>query len=377
MEITEVEQKEFMSKKEQALKKRLIALLKDDGKGHYHAKYAERLIDFDVKIVPLGQEPSTAAISFDTGVIYINEGFLTDPNTFFQLNVLLRHEMAHNLLMHQIRMMHHIEKKYGKEGESRIRLSQTLHSLNNVIEDFEISNKRYSEADKHTVRNMYLNGQLIGGLVTEDHRQDWSNMSVTDMYDKLSEETEKIQQEILNSWASGNPGFNSGTDFIRQEIGGTYYYAQIDRPADFSGPAAAFMQNKALYHFFPFDQVSRGQVRPCVVKLSSLPPEWQTLLKAVFNTFTAQGITAKHIDEVINKIAKSSPTTVVNVEDPLSSEIIEKVYTPEEKLLVSDILKAIKPTLMDYQTWYDKIKNVLGNGNYSQQDLTNILNSLK
>ena len=94
-------------------------------------------------------------------------------------------------------MMHHIEKKYGKEGESRIRLSQTLHSLNNVIEDFEISNKRYSEADKHTVRNMYLNGQLIGGLVTEDYRQDWSNMSVTDMYDKLSEEIEKIQQNFL------------------------------------------------------------------------------------------------------------------------------------------------------------------------------------
>ena len=85
MEITEVEQKEFMSKKEQALKKRLIALLKDDGRGHYHAKYAERLVDFDVKIVPLGQEPSTAAISFDTGVIYINEGFLTAK--FFPINV--------------------------------------------------------------------------------------------------------------------------------------------------------------------------------------------------------------------------------------------------------------------------------------------------
>lgn len=195
--LTETEKKEFMTKKEQALKKRLIALLKDDGRGHKHAKYAERLADFDVKIVPLGMEPSTAAISFDEGVIYINEGFLTDPNTFFQLNVLMRHEMAHNLLMHQVRLAHTIEAKYGNEGATRIKLSASLHSLMNIIEDFEISNTRYTDADKQIVRNMYLNGRLIGGLVTEDMRKDWEKLPLEQMYAELSKEIEKLQSQIL------------------------------------------------------------------------------------------------------------------------------------------------------------------------------------
>ena len=43
--------REVMTKREKALKKKLIALLRDDGKGHRHAKYAERLEDFIIKIV--------------------------------------------------------------------------------------------------------------------------------------------------------------------------------------------------------------------------------------------------------------------------------------------------------------------------------------
>ena len=70
--IKEAQAKEYMTDTEKALKKRLIALLKNDGRGHRHAKFAARLADFDVKIVPLGKQPETAAISFDEGVIYIN-----------------------------------------------------------------------------------------------------------------------------------------------------------------------------------------------------------------------------------------------------------------------------------------------------------------
>lgn len=160
------ESRDFMTDKEVKLKKKLIALLKDDGKGHHHAKYAARLAKFNVNIVPIGKEPSTAAISFDDGIIYINEGFLRDPNTFFQLNVLMRHELCHNLLMHQIRMMKHITSLPW----SHVKMSSSIHELLNIIEDFEISNKKYSAEDKQIVKNMWLNGKLISGLVTEDHR---------------------------------------------------------------------------------------------------------------------------------------------------------------------------------------------------------------
>ena len=45
--------REFMGDTEKRLKRKLIALLRDDGKGNHHAKYAERLEKFDIQIVPL------------------------------------------------------------------------------------------------------------------------------------------------------------------------------------------------------------------------------------------------------------------------------------------------------------------------------------
>lgn len=119
-------EKHFMTPREITLRKKLIALLKDDGKGHHHAKYAERLSKFDVNIVPVKENPDfTAAISFDDGVIYISEGFLVDESLFFQLNVLMRHELAHNLLMHQIRMMH----KLGIDLGTKVSQSYSLHNI--------------------------------------------------------------------------------------------------------------------------------------------------------------------------------------------------------------------------------------------------------
>lgn len=142
--------KSFMSRREHILKKKLIALLRDDGRGHHHAKYAQCLEPFDINIVPLGQQPETAAISFDNGVIYINEGFLVDPSTFYQLSTIIRHELCHNLLMHQIRMIKHLSDRFPKE---RLKTSMSLQELFNVLMDFEISNLKYSDDDKQIVRN--------------------------------------------------------------------------------------------------------------------------------------------------------------------------------------------------------------------------------
>ena len=67
--LTEASARHFMTDREKKLKKKLIDLLRDDGKGHRHAKYAERLKKFDINIVPLKAEPMfTAAISFDEGI---------------------------------------------------------------------------------------------------------------------------------------------------------------------------------------------------------------------------------------------------------------------------------------------------------------------
>jgi hypothetical protein len=114
----------------------------------------------------------TAAVNFEEVTIYISEGFLTDPDTFYQLNVLMRHELAHYLMQHQIRMLDKLISKYGKDEGTRMSMSIAIHKLLNIIEDFEISNKRYTEADKIIVKNMTLNFEVIGGLVTEEIRKD-------------------------------------------------------------------------------------------------------------------------------------------------------------------------------------------------------------
>ena len=369
--LTEAEKREFMTRREQILKKRLIALLKDDGKGHKHAKYAERLADFDIKIVPLGMEPSTAAISFDEGIIYINEGFLSDPATFFQLNVLMRHEMAHNLLMHQVRLASKIEAKYGKEGQSRIKLSQSLHSLMNIIEDFEISNTRYTTDDKQIVRNMFLNGQLIGGLVTEDMRKNWEKLPLEQMYDELSQEISNLQQKILASWqATGTLKIDRPIDMIDAESKNMYYYA-LNRDADFRGTIADFIQNKALYHFIAFDHGNSV----CVVKFSSLPEEWQKLVKTVYDAYSPDTVIEANYDTEIEKISKTGPMEKVDIMDPNLGEIIETAWTPEEKLLVTDILKALKvEKQIANEDWREKVKQALKD--YSQADLQTILDGV-
>lgn len=202
--LKEAPQKEFMSGRESALKKRLIDNLRDDGKGHKHAAFANRLADFVVKIVPLTMDPDyTASVNFETGTIKIGEGFLVyaddEDLTFSQLNVLLRHELAHYLMQHYFRMLQKLEKLFGEKKSESLAKSYTLHDLSNVLEDFEISNQRYSAEDKKTVQNMRLNGQLIGGLITDRDWKDWASLSLEDMYDALELEIAKIKDQIVQT----------------------------------------------------------------------------------------------------------------------------------------------------------------------------------
>lgn len=137
----------FMTREELLLRKELVKLLIANN----HPKFARRLAKFAVNIVELKDAPGfVAAISYDEGTVYISRGLLLDQKTFNQLDVLMRHELAHNLLMHQVRLMRHLGDELGERFSS----SATLHQLLNIIEDWDISNTRYSEADKKIVKNL-------------------------------------------------------------------------------------------------------------------------------------------------------------------------------------------------------------------------------
>lgn len=383
--------REVMTKREKVLKKRLIALLRDDGKGHRHAKYAERLEDFILKIVSLEDDPEmTAAVNFEEVTIYISEGFLVGgiwkddsktaySDTFYQLNVLMRHELAHYLMQHQIRMLDKLISKYGKDEGTRMSMSVAIHKLLNIIEDFEISNKRYTEADKIIVKNMTLNFEVIGGLVTEEIRKDWQKLSVIEMYDMLSKEIESIQSSLRWSWNYGESVAEIGEsdkDWLKKNIRKiAYNYADEKRQTNFFGEIEKYIKDKALYHFAVFDRPNR----PCIVKFSTLPENYQNIIKDIYNEIIKpeNQYTKAMVKELILAVVKSSPFAITLLNHPTLEHTFSTLYTPEEKFIAVDTLKAMLPTLEHYQTWYDKVKRVLGDtSKYSTEDLEAVLAAL-
>ena len=81
----------------------------------------------------------------------------------------MRHELAHYLLQHDIRMAQYIAKKYGDVYYNHFKLSSLLHKTLNIIMDLEISNKVYKQDDdKKVVKNLTDGVRFLPGLVTED-----------------------------------------------------------------------------------------------------------------------------------------------------------------------------------------------------------------
>jgi hypothetical protein len=339
--------REFMSDMEKRLKRKLIDLLRDDGKGHHHAKYAERLDKFDVQIVPLSVDDMfTAAISFDTGIIYIGEGFLNDPSTFYQLNVLIRHELAHNLLMHQIRMAY----KLGEEAHVRMRLSSSIFKLYNIIADDEISNRKYSEEDKIVVRNMMLNGQVIGGLVTEDHRDSWTKMSIEEMYDQICAEIEEIHSKLLGGKSLKDIADEKPGDIISNHILNTYIYSDTHSDSMITVPLQTFIDND------------------CSLNGQKWKDEFSNIAKQIYSTLKDSSISDAELKKLLDKIAKSSPVEKIDLFNDKKVEL----YMPEEKLIAVEVLKKFKS---EYTEWYDK---VLGSLNVlNDSELRELLDVLK
>ena len=351
--LFEASARHFMTDREKKLKKKLINLLRDDGKGHRHAKYAERLKKFDINIVPIVADPMfTAAISFDEGLIFIGEGFLVDENLFYQLNVLIRHELAHNLLMHQIRMMH----KLGNKSFEHIGMSRLIHRLFNIIEDDEISNRKYSEEDKKIVRNMWLNGRLIGGLVTEDHRPDWTKLTVEEMYDKLTEEIEQIQNKLL----SGKSNYINRNDFITGEILNTYIYTDTLSSSIIKGSLDDFVSNG----FKTSDGIWAKQFQEIALK--------------IYDYLKDITVDSQDLNTMLDDIAKSSPIKQLDLKYPADGKKIVTLYTPEEKYIALNVLKKFKS---EYDEWYQKVKKVLNkyvsDFYWYRTELEDILNTVK
>lgn len=314
----------FMTDRERKVKKALCQLLIDKG----HRKYAERFWKLDFNIIDSKKHPDfTAAISFDDATVFISDGFLgSGQGIFNQLDVLLRHELAHNLMMHQIRLMYVFKKIHANdpdEAYEHIRCSASLHGILNIIEDFEISNKRYTSADKKIVKAMMLNGRVIGGLVTEDHRGSWMTMTLEAMYDELSKELIKINSDIRSNpnWKPIKDGTYNEPDLIKVEGAGLLSaYTDVMKPSRIKAPIDVFIKSKA---FSKYAEIYKKLVAKIYEALKDLTSDAD---KQLFLDF-------------VNDISLTAPQETFDLLHPHTGEVICTLYTPEDKMLASDVLK--------------------------------------
>lgn len=143
------------------------------------------------------------------------------------LSVLVRHELMHYLLGHELRLLQKLH--LSPEKEAKYTRSSAIHGLYNIIEDFEISNTHYTDQDKELVQNLRVNGQLISGLVTEVAAPGWETLNLEQMEDKLEESAanyqQKLQKLLQKSPAESEPAPEIVTDPL---TGGNMYKDYIE-----------------------------------------------------------------------------------------------------------------------------------------------------
>ena len=367
----------FMTDRERKVKKALCQHLINKG----HRKYAERFWKFDFNIIDSKKHPDfTAAISFDEATVFISDGFLgTSEAIFNQLDVLLRHELAHNLMMHQIRLMHvfkRLHKNNPDEAYEHIKYSASLHRILNIIEDFEISNKRYTDVDKKIVKAMTLNGKVISGLITEEHRQNWAKMPLEAMYNELSNELIAINSAIRSDpdWHPTKSGYPWGeVDDIKFEGAKMISsYSNIMKPSGIRAPIDVFIKSKIFNRY------------------ADIYKKLITTIYEAFKDFETDAEKQQLLD-IVKAVAGTGPQETFDVIDPKNGNIIVTLYTPEDKLLANEVLKNLggninydplkfnikrKTNSQEYKDAWNKVVSKLDKKQFDDDTLNQVLAAL-
>lgn len=367
----------FMTGRERKVKKALCQLLIKKG----HRKYAERFWKFDFNIIDSKKHPDfTAAISFDEATVFISDGFLgTSEAIFNQLDVLLRHELAHNLMMHQIRLMYvfkRLHKNNPDEAYEHISYSASLHHILNIIEDFEISNKRYTDADKKIVKAMTLNGKVISGLITEEHRTNWATMPLEAMYNELSNELIAINSDIRSdpNWQPTKNNKSWGEiDQIKFEGAKVISsYSNIMKPSGIRAPIEVFIKSKAFNKFADI---------------------YKKLITTLYEAFKDFETTAEQqqLLDIVKAIAVTGPQETFDIINPMSGEFIITLYTPEDKMLANEVLKNLggninydplkfnikrKTNSQEYKDAWNKVVTTLDKKQFDDETLSQVLDAI-
>ncbi len=323
--------KHFMTKEEQQVKEEIVRLLIKNN----HRKYAQKFWELDLNLVSAKDEPNfVAAISFNEATVFLSDGFINGgPGVFSQLDTVMRHELAHNLMMHQIRMMHVFKHQHANDDPElaydQISSSMSLHELLNWIEDFEISNERYSNADKKIARDLELNGELIHGLVTEDHRSGWVDMSLEDMFTELEAELADVYDKLKNDPNWSPVGAGGKVDGLKYKSANMIYgYLKPNEPSNLNAYGISLEDINNKSGNFP-----------------KYPKPMQDVAEAFYRAFkdldkNDPDQVAK-INKILEDIADTEPEEAITINHPDTGAKIGVLYTADYKAFIAAILKKI------------------------------------
>jgi hypothetical protein len=167
-----------------------------------------------------------------------------------------------------------------------------------------------------------LNGQVIGGLVTEDHRG-WDKLSLEAMYDELSKELIQINSDIRSdpSWAPIKDGTYDQVDMLK--LRGKQ---MIDKYRDCMSPSAI----KA-----PLDVFIKSKI---FSKYAKIYQELITTIYEGLKDLTSDAEKQSLLD-IVQKMSLTGPQEAFPIIHPITGEILCTAYTPEDKVLASSALK--------------------------------------
>jgi hypothetical protein len=282
-------------------------------------------------------------------------------------------------MMHQIRLMHvfkRLHKSNPDEAYEHISYSASLHHILNIIEDFEISNKRYTSADKKIVKAMSLNGRVISGIITEEHRQNWANMPLEAMYNELSSELIAINSAIRSNpdWHPTKSGYEWGEiDQIKYEGAKIIAsYTNIMKPSGIRAPIDVFIKSKIFNRYADI---------------------YKKLINALYEAFKDFETDAEkqQLLKIVTDIAGTGPQETFDVLNPYTGEIIVTLYTPEDKTLANEVLKNLggninydplkfkvkrKTNSKEYKDAWNKTVKTLDKKQFDDETLNQVLAAL-
>lgn len=396
---------DYMLRGEASAKNTLIKFLQDDGRGHRHAKFAERFKAFSFKFVSeryAAQEAGGAPawINFENRTIYIQK-ILLNPipeelggvrRVYDQLSVILRHELIHALLRHQIRMLEKLKQAHGDELADALNKDASLHDLENIIADWEISDRGYDRNDANIMKRLLLNGEEVEALVVAIDHPDWVSMSLEEMYDELVKHINELNNTLNNILKAAT---NTTTELTPAEVDAMDYQLKqlpdktLDRPI--AGAKMRYAVNKhtnsvlmmPVYEFIKTKFFKRLESHlPNLAKIiRKLSDNYKQEIDRVGDKKAVdKQIHDNYYSEAVDAIINSSVAEAVNITDPITGELLGKIQSPEEKRIMIDVLKecaGLTVWLNPYEQWFKFMDEFKREDLYSIDDLKKALDALR